>query len=489
MRPIGKLAIALFVKDEVHDIAGWIAWHSALGVEKFYIYDDYSTDGTYQVIKSISDKVNIEYYRSNIEKEGNFYYRQRDSFFDAAEKAKNHYEWIAFLDGDEYLSLSSAPSIVEFLDGFDQNCSAIALSWRIFGSSSRVLKDNVPIYRAFKHHSREDFGDNALVKSIVRPEKLVLSYENPHKFIINSGIYVDALGQEVAWNGATKKVTWEGACVNHYICRSMEHYIGRIKRRIGVDLSNTTNYWNHFDRNEIFFSEREDICNKADKILFSEKKSIINSYISKCKKERNDVLFKQIKYSQPSDEDGADIYKIFSNDGEGLYVNNIDGHLVKVPSDYPVFGIIYRKNRDVVYLVRIVDGYISDIKYHIISENRKNFAYSYNIEHEGEEYIYLRSPETQKLMCFIPKESGNSVDVNRETKSLWERAKIAEIEIGASFHSDPSVVKDFDSAWNWLSASDSFVTYNDFVLMFSGLPSQEKEKLNLHAQGVFSWLL
>lgn len=72
MRPIGKLAIALFVKDEVHDIAGWIAWHSALGVEKFYIYDDYSTDGTYQVIKSISDKVNIEYYRSNIEKEGNF---------------------------------------------------------------------------------------------------------------------------------------------------------------------------------------------------------------------------------------------------------------------------------------------------------------------------------------------------------------------------------------------------------------------------------
>lgn len=46
-----SVALALFVKDEFSDIAGWVAWHAALGVKTFFIFDDHSSDGTWEILQ------------------------------------------------------------------------------------------------------------------------------------------------------------------------------------------------------------------------------------------------------------------------------------------------------------------------------------------------------------------------------------------------------------------------------------------------------
>ncbi|MFT9383173.1 MAG: glycosyltransferase family 2 protein, partial [Acetobacter orientalis] len=110
-----KSAIVLFVKNEVYDIASWISWHLSLGFDKIFIYDDHSTDGTFEVCEIISRKYNIELNRTNIEKEPNFYWRQKESYFDACRKSLNNYKWLAFLDADEYIYLEEHNTINDFL--------------------------------------------------------------------------------------------------------------------------------------------------------------------------------------------------------------------------------------------------------------------------------------------------------------------------------------------------------------------------------------
>lgn len=139
------------------------------------------------------------------------------------------------------------------------------------------------MYEAYNHHSTKDLNDNTLVKSFVRPEFLAFSYSDPHKFVLNNGTYADSLAQEVNWTGSCKTIEWSRACINHYICRSLEDYIGRIKRRAGVDLADSTVYWNHFNRNDIFRNENPEHVKKANFLLNAIKKQCVQDYISQLR--------------------------------------------------------------------------------------------------------------------------------------------------------------------------------------------------------------
>ncbi|QNT77649.1 hypothetical protein [Entomobacter blattae] len=148
------------------------------------------------------------------------------------------------MDGDEYFYPVHMENIGCFFDQFE-HADGVAVSWCIYGSSDRVVRPRNTTVEAFRAHSTTELGDNSLVKSFVRPEKLGPNYTDPHRFDIPEERYVDTKGQQVVWNGAIKNIDWDDAKILHYICRSMEHYIQRIKRRINADLGDSQVYWNH----------------------------------------------------------------------------------------------------------------------------------------------------------------------------------------------------------------------------------------------------
>jgi hypothetical protein len=59
-----KVAVCLMVRDEADDIASWLAWYHLLGFDTCIVYDDHSTDGTWDVLCAAARVQDVRVFRS-----------------------------------------------------------------------------------------------------------------------------------------------------------------------------------------------------------------------------------------------------------------------------------------------------------------------------------------------------------------------------------------------------------------------------------------
>lgn len=484
-----KVALALFVKNEANNIAHWVAWHLSLGFDRLYIYDDNSSDGTYDILESCSNLYDIVLTRTkHITEETNFFFRQRDCFFDAAKKATGNFSWIGFLDGDEYLSLEKDNDVKSFFRDFD-NFSGIALNWKIYGSSDRVLKTKIPVYQAYNHHSTKDLNDNTLVKSFVRPEKLAYSYSDPHKFVLDNGVYADSLGQEVNWNGSCKNIEWSRAWVNHYICRSLEDYIGRIQRRAGADLADSNVYWNHFNKNDIFHNENNNQIKKANFILNNIKEKCVKDYISQIRLQEKVPL-----ESNSAQKVTTSTYKIKSFFGAFLSLDRQGGFVIQDFGNHHtdnLLKLIIFNNDRFGYIIMKNNQFLENIPFYIKENGERNFCYKFELQkrQEGDRF-YLKSMKNNRYLCCLPHEQSGYLECNRKTASDWESFSL-EIEENENenFNIFPNEITNLDDFYCLLLENSNTLNYNDFLLLTFNLNEYDMNKLKLINGGLrISWL-
>lgn len=478
-------AIVLFVKNEVYDIASWVAWHISLGFDKVYIYDDHSTDGTYEVCQIISRHFNIELNRTDIENEPNFYWRQKNSYFDACKKASGTYTWLAFLDADEYIYLSEHNTITDFLDSYEK-CNAIALNWCIYGSSFRVLKDHIPIYQSFLFHSEKELDDNTLVKSIIKPEFYTFNYSDPHKFHMHDEQYLDSTSNSFSWSGSTKPVEWGRARVNHYICRSMEHYVGRINRRLGADLSNSTVYWNHFDRNEVEHHIDYKKIQTANEILNRIKSLITEHYQQKKILENRYHDKKSVEYKKT-----AKTFVIKTQHDSYLHLDSIDGFLSQTQdissTNHPIYGIIYENDPENIYLVTEDHASISNINFYIKDRKNKGFCYRFQVQYLNDGSVFLKDIHSNKFLSCVPLNLGGEVSCNRDENSAWEQFFLIENSFQLAAHSLIEANESFDFFINTMM--DYPYNYNDFLIAASNLNMKSRDTLVSDSNKTLSFLI
>ena len=246
-----KVAVVVFVKNEYPDFCAWLAWYVAIGVDTIIVYDDHSTDGTWEAALAASRCFDVRPLRTDRSVRP-FTARQRETYLAALRLFRDQFDWIGFLDADEYLYLRTASDLPSFLAGFP-HAAAIAFSWCIYGSNGHLLKPSAPTVEAFTRHSSADFEHNRSVKSFVRPRLAIDRWRDPHTFDVGGGAYLDPRGQPVRWGGPgaiNHPPDWSVAKLMHFIPRSMEHFVERVRRR--SDLQGHTNeYWSVFNVNEI----------------------------------------------------------------------------------------------------------------------------------------------------------------------------------------------------------------------------------------------
>lgn len=480
-----NIAIALFLKNENQNILSWLAWHLAIGVNKFFIYDDHSTDGTYEILKAACNIYNIELEQTNPKEITHFYWRQANAFEKACRKALNqNYDWIGFLDADEYVSLEKDLTIQDFLSRFP-NYNGVSLNWRIYGNSNRVIKTKLPTYEAYNWHSNKDLGDMELTKCFIRPQDYSFEYINPHHFRTVPENYANSYGDPILEKRATSEtIIWDIACINHYINRSMEDYVNRIKQRLNSDLVDSTVRWNHFNRNDIYHQERKDFIIKANKILLTLKKECVRHYIF------NLTGFLQ-KNSNVSNEIKIYSLQTIANNYVGL--NKQESflcHSAETENIVKIFGVIYPEDSNHIYLFQNENESVSNVPFNIHHIERFSSTYQLLLSSiNGTNYSSLQSPYTEKYASFLQIHNFENVEVNRDNCQEWEYIQLNSEALPINFNISPHSIHDVFSFYTYLHQHNENITYEDFILAYNLLTPGDQATLLQQEEGkIISWL-
>lgn len=242
-----KSAACLIVKNEGTNILEWIAFHKVIGFDTIFVIDDRSLDDTKTVAASCAAAFDVRVLDLAFDGLG----RQAKQYQQVCFDYKGEFDWIAFFDSDEFLVPDGSETLAEMLVR-NMASSAIAVPWRMFGSSGHTDKPKGLVIEEYINRSRDDFAPTKHVKSIVKPSKVIKS-ENPHYFQI-SGEYVLPNGNKPVWkqlgvlDQMPPTLNWY---LNHYFTRSFSHWQDRMARGQLGQFVRTAQDFEIYDRNEV----------------------------------------------------------------------------------------------------------------------------------------------------------------------------------------------------------------------------------------------
>lgn len=244
-QPQIRLAVCAIAKNEGPYFKEWLDWHISQGVEKFYIYDNESTDCTRDVLAPYIESGVVEY----IYYPG--YRRQIAAYDDCIDRHRFDTRWLAFIDLDEFIVPLRDSSITEFLTGFE-NSPVVEINWLIYGSGGAEKKSPAPVMERFRHHSLPSHKLNRHVKSIVNPRR-VFTMTGCHEAARIDGVAADSHGDPITRNFREREPQQDVIRINHYAVRSKEEFIEKQNRgrASGTQRTISMDYFNRYDLNDI----------------------------------------------------------------------------------------------------------------------------------------------------------------------------------------------------------------------------------------------
>ncbi len=239
------LAVCAIAKNEGPYFQEWIEWHRKQGVEKFYIYDNESTDCTKEVLKPYVESGLVEY---------NYFpgYRmQLAAYDDCLKNYRFDARWIAFIDLDEFIVPIKDDSIPSFLKRFEDS-SAVEVNWLIYGSGGAKKKLPGTMMERFKCHSQPTHYLNRHVKSIVATRR-VFNMIGCHEAARISGSATDSHGDPIKKHFREREPQQDIIRINHYAVRSYEEFIEKQNRgrASGTNRTVKSEYFDKYDLNDI----------------------------------------------------------------------------------------------------------------------------------------------------------------------------------------------------------------------------------------------
>ncbi|MDR0449402.1 MAG: glycosyltransferase family 92 protein [Rickettsiales bacterium] len=244
-RPKYYLAVAAIAKNEGAYFKEWIEWHRALGVEKFYIYDNESTDDTKKVLAPYIKSGLVEYTFVP----GRL--KQIPSYNDCLARRRLDARWIAFIDLDEFIAPVADKTIPKFLRRFEK-FALVEINWLCYGSGGAKKKTAGGVMARFRCHARPEAEVNRHVKAIVNP-RMVSSFVGTHEAVRLAGRAADSHGDAILRQHPGRVPQHDVIFIKHYAVKSWQEFLdkrarGRATRSLakrGLD------YFEKFDLNDI----------------------------------------------------------------------------------------------------------------------------------------------------------------------------------------------------------------------------------------------
>jgi hypothetical protein len=262
-----NVCLVAILKDEEPFLDEWIIYHKLIGIEHFYLYDDNPKFPLQEFLSPYKDFITVinwygldEFYAGKT--------NQIKAYRHAHENYAKKYEWVTFLDGDEFIVVRKDETIIDFLKKFE-GFSGVSLTWHNFGHNGYFENPSGLITSSL---TRRKLFPDIYPKLIVR-SSLIAVIENCHKIRMKHGLIVDA--NKKGYSSLPYPGKTADAHINHYQCRSFQNWMERVKRG---DVNFTTN--NSSDVHNWRFSE-ETCLRKFVETVAKDKNEHIDSYMLK----------------------------------------------------------------------------------------------------------------------------------------------------------------------------------------------------------------
>lgn len=243
-KPKYYLSVCAIAKNEGPYFKEWIEWYLSQGVEKFYIYDNESTDCTKEVLAPYIKSGVVEYTFFPGKK------KQLAAYDDCFERHRLETRWLAVIDLDEFIVPIKDRSIPDFLHRMEA-FSVVEINWLVYGSGGAKKQLPGNVMERFRKHSLPEHRLNTHVKSIVDPRR-VCTMTGCHEAARISGNAADSHGN-ILRKGFRDRVPQQDIIrINHYAVKSYEEFLGkRARGRARVTTQRDMGYFERYDLNDI----------------------------------------------------------------------------------------------------------------------------------------------------------------------------------------------------------------------------------------------
>lgn len=224
-----KTTIIAIGKNEELYLDEWITYHLNLGFDKIFFIDNNESKNREQE-KICSKYKNVECivkYFSN-----NQLGLQSSLYIEIYNKIKSEYDWIAFLDIDEFINLKGKDIKTFLMQSCFSDASEILINWKNFGDNDLVYYENIPVrvrftkpYENTQCYS-QNFPENEVVKCLLRGNLNILKHEIHTVKIENETKIKNSDGKiiERKWR---QPISYDNAFIEHYETKTLDEYIRR----------------------------------------------------------------------------------------------------------------------------------------------------------------------------------------------------------------------------------------------------------------------
>jgi glycosyltransferase involved in cell wall biosynthesis len=219
-----QLCICATIKNEANYIYEWLSYHYMIGVRRFILYDNASTDDTRAVIRQWprSDLVTlVDWPMAG---------GQVPAYADMLQRFRDAGEWCAFIDCDEFLCPQTNLSVGQILAQLGHDVDGLYVNWWMFGSSGHLRRQPGLVTETFRMRMPDDAPSHHYGKSIMRLSKV--TEPTIHMFRADGKIVNDE-----GWELEKSSIDYQARkshtliALNHYFTKSREEWIAR--RSIG----------------------------------------------------------------------------------------------------------------------------------------------------------------------------------------------------------------------------------------------------------------
>jgi Glycosyltransferase family 92 len=204
---------SMFLNGEAY-LAEWLEFHLLAGVERFYLYDHESTDGSRELLAPYVEDGTVVVYDWPV------YPGQREAFQDCVERHRHDSRWIAFFDLDEFLYSGTGRPVPDILRAFEP-WPGVLVNRPAFGSAGRdampsgLVTENYPLRSNISRRNRAG-------KTIADPMR-VSECGGGHHWSYTEGYAVDERLRPAPIS-RTLSVSFSLLRVNHYAVRSRQEF-------------------------------------------------------------------------------------------------------------------------------------------------------------------------------------------------------------------------------------------------------------------------